>query len=89
MKVDDEKSFYISVLCLTLLVLMTVLVQERDESETCARDMVYYLTPYQRQSLLNKPNPTFKDLCAFCKEEELQFSDIISARDNKPRFYTR
>jgi len=59
----------------------------RDESDMCARDMIYYLTPYQRQALLSfQSNPSFDDLSGFCKREGLDFSDILTARKNLSRF---
>lgn len=92
---DEDKigtEAYVSIL-IVLAILIGLVVSLFDitkESDLCAHDMIYYLTPYQRQSLLLvQYNPSFEELSNFCEREDIEFSDILSARKNLSRFDTR
>ena len=74
-------------LIIVILVMLAVSISLIDSDEECARDMRYYLTPYQRQILLDKNyTPSFNELEEHCTENNVTFAQILEASEKLAKF---
>lgn len=92
MRAEDSWDVYgaVSIVLAVILGIVTLVLMSMEDSDMCARDMMYYLTPYQRQVLLSSTSdPSFEALSNYCKTQEIEFSDILSAQKNLSLFDTQ
>lgn len=89
MRGEDEISvplFVVVSFFLTLIVL-ALFAQPTDYKFDCASDLKYYLTPYQRQTLLDKTDtPSFGELEKYCTENNVTFEQILEVSEKLAKF---
>lgn len=89
MRGEDEISvpLFVSVSFFLTLIVLALVSQPRDYKFVCASDLNYYLTPYQRQVLLDKTyTPSFHELEKYCTDNSVTFEQILDASEKLNKF---
>lgn len=89
MREEDEISvpLFVVVSFFLTLIILALISQPTDYKFDCASDLNYYLTPYQRQVLLDKTDtPSFGELEKYCIEKSVTFEQILEVSEKLSKF---
>jgi hypothetical protein len=80
-------SLFVAVSFFLTLIVLALITHPTDYKFDCASDLKYYLTPYQRQTLLDKTDtPSFGELEKYCIENSVTFEQIIKLSEKLAKF---